>query len=440
MQNKLPIKSMNNKPCKTEVTALSHDGRGIAHVSGKTVFIANALPNEEVTFTYLKRHKNYDEAKAEEILSISPERTLPLCPHFGICGGCSLQHLKHDLQIRLKQQTLLEQLQHFGNCAPQHLLPPLVGPIWGYRNKARLAVKYVEKKGKVLIGFHEKNGRFIADLTICPILHHSIGEKITILSNLIGKLSIFDQIPQIEIAATDLITALVLRHLKEFNDQDHIQLNVFAQQHNFKIYLQPQGINSIHCLHDESPFLSYRLPQHNLELLFHPTDFTQTNHAINQKLIAQALTLMEPNAQDIILDLFCGIGNFSLPLARYSKKVVGIEGEAAMVGRAQANALHNQIENAEFHRADLTLGLATHLAQIKFNKILLDPPRTGALEIIPRIAQLKPQKILYISCNPATLARDLKELVAQKFTLTHAGIIDMFPHTQHVEAMALLSL
>lgn len=423
----------------TTIDSLSHDGRGVARVNGKTIFIENALPNEKVSFIYTKRHNNYDEGKTLEIIDPSSERVLPKCPYFGICGGCSLQHLKHELQIKLKQQTLLEQLQHFGGVAPQTILLPLMGPIWHYRNKARLSAKQVQKKNKVLVGFHEKKGRYIADIESCEILHQSVGEKIKDLSQLISNLSISTFIPQIEVAATENTTGLIFRHLKEFSSADLELLKNFGNEHNFKIYLQPQGVESIHTLNDEPPYLSYKLPTQNIELLFHPTDFTQTNHAINQKLVTQALELLAPQSDDTILDLFCGIGNFSLAFAKKCAKIVGIEGDALMVKRALENAQYNNCTNVKFYSADLTKDLNFSWTQQKFNKILLDPPRTGALEIIKLITKFQPQKILYVSCNPATLARDTKELIAQNFTLTHAGIIDMFPHTKHAETIALFT-
>lgn len=424
-------------PQTTTIESISHDGRGISHINGKTIFIENALPNEKVNFIYTKRHNNYDEGKALTIIEQSCERATPKCPHFGECGGCSLQHLTHNLQIKLKQQTLLEQLKHFGNVIPQNLLPPITGPIWHYRNKARLSVKYVQKKNKVLVGFHEKNGRYIAEIETCVILQQSVGEKIKELSNLISNLSIFASIPQIEVAVTQATTALVFRHLKEFNSADLELLQKFAIDHHFKIYLQPQKVESIHTLNIASQYLSYKLPTQNIELFFHPTDFTQTNHALNQKLVTTAIELLSPKVNDEILDLFCGIGNFSLALASKCTKVIGIEGSEIMVKRAQANATHNKIENTEFYCADLTQELYHSWTTQKFHKIILDPPRTGALEIIKSIAKFNAVKILYVSCNPATLARDTKELIAQNYTLTHAGIIDMFPHTKHAEAIAL---
>jgi len=422
------------------IESLSHDGRGIAHINGKTVFIENALPNEKIKFAYIKRHNNFDEGKTTEIIEPAAMRTTPLCPHFGICGGCNLQHLKHAAQLELKQKTLLEQLEHFGKTVPQNIIPPLTGPIWHYRNKARLAVKYVQKKNKVLVGFHEKNGRFIADIFTCPVLGSTLSDRINDLSSLISQLSIPTAIPQIEVAITAEETALVLRHLKEFNADDLAHLKAFAVKHHYKIYLQPQGTESIHCLTAENLELNYKLTQQNLTLSFHPCDFTQTNHAINQKLVTLALELLAPNIQDKILDLFCGIGNFSLPLAQKCQKVIGVEGNNNAILRAKNNTIYNNIHNLEFYVADLTTLPQQNWIIQKFTKILLDPPRTGALEIIKNFPQFNAHKVLYVSCNPATLARDAQELIAQGFTLTHAGIIDMFPHTKHVEALALFSV
>lgn len=424
----------------TTITSLSHDGRGIAHIDGKTTFIEGALPEEEITFTYRKRHKNYDEGMVTEILKSSPQRTVPKCEHFAICGGCSLQHVQNEAQLDLKQKVMLEQLFHFGNVKPLEILPPIRGPIYGYRHKARLGVKYVIKKNKVLVGFHEKNGRFIADITNCPILHDSIGTKITELQQLITQLSNYQHIPQIEVAVGDKETALIFRHLKEFTANDLQMLQDFGAQFNFKIYLQPKGRESIYCLTSSEEYLDYSNSAF-CTLRFHPTDFTQINKEINCQMVAKVLEFLDPQPNETILDLFCGLGNFTIPLAKHCREIVGIEGDDAMVKRGYDNAEYNKVKNANFYKCDLAKEI-TELQKekwlkLKFDKILLDPPRTGALEIVKLLPQLKVKKIVYVSCNPATLARDAKELAIQNYCLTKVGIIDMFPNTAHVETIAV---
>jgi len=429
-----------NETFTAHITALTHDGRGIAQINGKTVFIEGALPNEEVAFTYTSKRGKFDEGRVSEILTASTDRTIPLCPHFTICGGCALQHMTPTAQITMKQNILLDQLQHFGGVTPKEILPPLMGPVWHYRGKARLSVKYVHKKQAVLAGFHEKKGRYVADLTRCEVLKAPVGELITPLKQLIQQLDCYQHIPQIEVAITDQATALVFRHMVDLSENDSQQLINFAKLHNLHIYLQPQGPQSIHLLWPDqtSDLLSYQLPDYQLELNFSPTNFTQINTEINQQMIATALRLLDLQKTDHVLDLFCGLGNFTLPLAKFCESVVGIEGDDDLVARAQQNAAKNQINNAQFFKADLSaVNCFANLAGQKFDKILLDPPRTGALAAVEQLAKFKAQKIVYISCNPATLARDTKILVEQGYRLTKAGVMDMFPHTHHVEAMAL---
>jgi 23S rRNA (uracil1939-C5)-methyltransferase len=427
---------MSKTTIKTFISALSHDGRGIAHINGKTTFIANSLPQEEIIFEYVKRHNNYDEGKMVELLQSSPVRTEPLCPFFTICGGCNLQHLEHAEQILLKTKVLLEQLHHFGGTTPITVMPAITGPIVAYRSKARLCTKYVVKKAKVVIGFHEKNGRFIADISQCPILAEPLNNQIINLQTLITNLAIKQSIPQIEIAIGEQNVALIFRILDELITTDKDQLIAFGNLHNFDIYLQPHGLDSIYCITDKKP-LSYTLPKQNIELFFEPTDFTQINREINKKLVTKAIELIAPKPTDNILDLFCGLGNFSLPIAQHCAHLNGIEGNTTMVTRATTNAAYNKITNASFYSADLTKNIDNAAwAKQQYNKILLDPPRTGALEIINNIRRFNAEKIIYISCNPATLARDTKELLKQGYTLACVGLVDMFPHTIHAEAIA----
>ncbi len=422
------------------ISSLSHEGRGIATINNKTTFIEGALPNEQVLFTYTKKHSKFDEGIVSEIISASPDRVTPLCPHFSICGGCNLQHIHSDQQILFKQNVLLEQLKHFGNLVPEQIMTPLTGPAWGYRHKARLSVKYVDKKNALLIGFHEKNGRYVADLSCCPILHPSVGQLIEPLKKLLMQLSIYRHIAQIEMAIADNFSALIFRHLTAMPDQDKNHLIQFAQQYHFHIYLQPNTPLPLSCLWPDNnqPFLNYVLPDHQLTLEFKPTDFTQINPTINQKMINTALQLLDLQQDDCVLDLFCGIGNFTLPIAKYCHSVVGVEGALSSVERATHNAQKNGITNTQFHVANLVdVNMAASWVKQKYHKILLDPPRTGALEIIKLFSKWQPQKIIYVSCNPATLARDAGELAKQGYRLVKAGVMDMFPHTKHVESIAL---
>jgi len=424
------------------IERLSHEGRGIGHVDGKTTFVWGALAKEEVDIQYTRRRSSYDEANAVNILQASTDRATPRCAHFGVCGGCSLQHLKPEAQIAHKQEAFLELLRHQAGTQPKNLLAPLTANPWGYRRKARIGVKYVHKKDKVLVGFRERDGRFIADLSRCEVLEPSIGQLISAWSEFIYSLSIRDQIAQLEVAVTETETAIIIRHLAPFSAEDLEALKVFGQKNHLKLYLQPKGLDSIHLFYpdDAKILLSYSLHEHHLNLEFHPSQFTQVNWEINALMINQALQLLDLKPEDRVLDLFCGIGNFSLPLCRFVNKVVGVEGDAGSVKQAEKNAALNGILNAEFYTANLFENIKdTTWAQQNFNKILLDPPRAGAAEIIEQLDQWNPERIVYVSCNPATLARDTKLLINQGYHLEAAGVMDMFPHTEHVEAMCLFT-
>lgn len=427
----------------TAITALSHDGRGIGRdLQGKTVFIDGALPGEQVTCEITQKKRRFAVARAVSIESPAADRVIPQCQHFLLCGGCSNQHLSEQAQIIAKQNSLLEQLEHFGHTQPENILPPITGPQWGYRTKARLGVRYVHKKDKVLVGFREKHSNFIAELKSCTILHPLVARLIEPLQVFIRVLDCFQDIPQLEVAVGEDQLAIIVRHLKPLSINDRQAWIEFAAAHNFACYLQPAGPDSITKIWplDQKQRLYYQLPAYNLGFAFHPTDFTQVNTVINQKMIAQALALLDLQATDQVLDLFCGLGNFSLPMAQRAHKVTGIEGAQSMVQRAYENATANNIHNVEFYPADLTKDQGQiPWAKIKYDKVLLDPPRSGALAVLPWLAKLAPTKIVYVSCNPATLARDCGELVNKYgYKLTQIGIMDMFPHTQHVEAMALL--
>lgn len=423
-----------------KILRLSHEGRGIAEVNGKTTFIRNALPDETVKFKYLKCHRQYDEGLAVEIIQASKDRITAKCQHYNTCGGCSLQHISSEKQIQNKQAVLLEQFEHFAAGQPKNILPPLTGPEWNYRYKARLGVKHVYKKEKVLVGFREIDGRFIADLQGCEVLHPLIAKLIPELSSLIIGLTVSAQIPQIEVACGDENCALIFRHLQPMADSDVKSLCEFGQSHAIDIYLQPGDYQSIHKIYPENTpeLLSYKVAEYDLEYLFHPTDFTQINPEINRKMLHLALELIDLNPHDVVLDLFCGLGNFSLALAKHCAKVIGVEGDQAMVKRATENAAHNGLNNCEFYCADLTQDISNQAwAKQQFNKILIDPPRSGAFEVLDTIIGLNPKTILYISCNPATLARDAGKLQEHGYVLEQAGVMDMFPHTQHVESIAL---
>ena len=432
-------KKLPSEIFSADIESLSHDGRGVAHLDGKTIFIDGALPGEEIGFLYTSQRRKFDEGRAVEIKKPSPDRVEPKCEHYGVCGGCSLQHMSPEAQIQSKQQVMLDNLARIGKVTPQSILPPLTDNPWGYRRRARLGVKHVFKKGKVLVGFREKRAPYVAELNSCHVLLPSVGEKLTDMANLIEGLSIHDKIPQIEVAVGDDKAALVFRHLEPLTDEDNDKLIAFGEQHNFMIYLQPQGPDSITLLYPEGQTLTYQLPDYEVDYVFEPSDFVQVNANLNRKMVNHALALLQPEAGDEILDLFCGLGNFTLPIARTADKVTGVEGDKLLVERANTNAKRNNIDNVEFHYADLTQDLDTMpWLKRKWDKILIDPPRTGALEVIEHLPKTSPKRIVYVSCNPATLARDADELVNKHgYKLVSVGVMDMFPHTAHVEAIAL---
>jgi len=435
-------KKLPKEPVSAKIESLSHEGRGIARVEGKTVFVNGALPGEDALFQYKKQRPKYDEAHALEISNPAAERIEPKCEFFGLCGGCSLQHMQHGFQIEHKQSVLMEQLTHIGKVKPKSVIPPLTGPVWGYRHKARLGVKYVDKKERVLVGFREKYSPFVADMNSCEVLHPSVGKLIEPLQCLITELSLIRQIPQIEVAIGDDVTALIFRHLADFNDEDMTRLKAFAEKYNIDIYLQSGGLDSVVPLDGITPRqLSYALTEFDVTLNFLPTDFTQVNLEINRAMVPRALGLLKVNSEDNVLDLFCGIGNFTLPLARKAASVLGVEGEHGLVERAKQNAVLNNINNVEFRAIDLAKDdLNEDFLKSGFNKLLLDPARNGAQEVIEKMNLKLIDRIVYVSCNPSTLARDAGILVNDKgFKLEQAGVMDMFPHTTHVESIAVFS-
>ena len=434
-RSKLPV-----DPVETQIESLSHDGRGVARIDGKTVFIDGALGGERVKFRYSKKHSKYDEGRVVEILTSAPDRVEAKCQHYGVCGGCSLMHMAPEAQLVLKQKTLMEQMNHFGHIEPEQWIEPMTGPLWGYRRKARLGVKHVAKKERVLVGFREKGTPYLALLDKCEVLDPRIGTRLGELGLMISTLAAYNRIAQIEVAMDDKHTALVFRNLDPLSESDQKLLIAYGQKNDLWIYLQSGGPDTITAIWPTSPQLSYA-PEPDLNLMFEPSDFTQVNDTINQNMIQRAMALLEVCAEDRVLDLFCGLGNFSLPLAKRVNEVVGVEGDAALVKHAQNNAKLNQLDNATFEQADLTKTALKDYSWAKggFNKILLDPPRSGAFEVLPQLVDLGAERIVYVSCNPATLARDAGELVHKHgYTLVSAGIMDMFPHTSHVESIALL--
>lgn len=433
---------------EAKIFDLSHDGRGIAHVDGKVVFIEGALPSEQVSFEYIKTHESYDEAKVVEIMQASADRVEPICDYFGICGGCSLQHLAHDQQIVFKQAQMLNNLKSLAKVTPLTVLAPLRSASVGYRYKGRLGAKSVAAKGRVLVGFREKHASFLTDMHSCPVLVEQIGLKLDDLSDLIGKLSIATKVPQIELAASSSngITqkiALSFRIMDTPTAADLELLSNFGEQHNILIYLQPRNEASTYALTQSAiadDALSYTLLD-DIKLSFKPYHFTQVNPEINTQMIKQALELLDLNKDETVLDLFCGLGNFTLALAKYSKKVIGVEGDPSLVEWAQKNTQRNNMDNVEFFCTDLTKPQDDSAwIKHKYDAVLVDPSRKGALEMMPYLGKLAPKRILYVSCHPATLARDINVLVNDyDYIVKQAGVMDMFPHTAHVESMVLLT-
>ncbi|WP_119342574.1 23S rRNA (uracil(1939)-C(5))-methyltransferase RlmD [Facilibium subflavum] len=439
-RNKLPQGQF-----EADIIAMSHEGRGIARIDGKTVFIPYALEGEKVKFEYRFRKKNYDEGRLVEVVAPSKKRVSAPCAYFSYCGGCSFQHLSPEDQLTFKQKTLLSHFSHFGNgLQPGMLLPALSSkPAEGYRTKARLGVRYVHKKQKVLVGFREVDGRFLADIDHCEVLHPSVGKSLVALQDLVASLSIYKEIPQIEVAVDDVRTALIIRHMAELNQTDLQKLAEFAQQQQVWIYLQSKGPETIKRFYPDAsyePTQMYYSIDDNINIYFEPNDFTQINRKMNQKMLKHALDLLSLKQDDVVLDLFCGLGNFSLPLAKRAKRVIGVEGDHAMTQRAAINAKKNNLENIAFYAADLFEDFAQSdwLRENQFDKLLLDPPRAGAENVCKKMHLIEPKRIVYVSCDPATLARDAGILVNEKgYKLVSAGVMDMFPHTTHVESIAV---
>jgi len=431
-------KNLPPETAKATIESMAHDGRGVAHVDDKAVFIAGALPGEEVIFEYSKKKKDFAEGRVTEVLSASADRVEPGCQHYDICGGCSFQHLDPEKQILAKQTILIDQFKSIGRLENIELWPALSGPHWGYRHRARLGVKDVVKKGRVLVGFREKASPYLAEIEQCEVLHSAVGKRLMDLSTLIGELSIKDKIPQIEVSICDNRTALVFRILEPLSDNDLDLLKAFEQSAEVDIYSQSKGPDTIKPISGEKPALSYQLPN-DVTLYFGPSDFVQVNVEINRKMINRALETLQLNEDDKVLDLFCGLGNFTLPMARVAGQVTGVEGSDDLIKRAKQNADKNGISNVDFHVANLMEELPNDdWVNKKYNKVLIDPPRLGAKEILHYLPKWGAKQVLYISCNPSTLARDAAIMVNELgYTMKKAGVMDMFPHTSHVESIAL---
>ncbi|MGH8529066.1 MAG: 23S rRNA (uracil(1939)-C(5))-methyltransferase RlmD [Nevskiales bacterium] len=425
-------------PIEVEISDLAHDGRGVVRGQGKVMFVADALPGERVRVQWRRGNRLYDEAQLLEILQPSPQRVPPRCAHFGVCGGCASQHCAGEAQLHYKQTHLLDNLRRIGQVEPEAWLPPLAGPLWAYRRRARLGVKYVTKKGRVLVGFRERGTPYLAELQRCEVLHPAVGARLAGLAELLDGLSLREQIPQIEVAIADNAVALVLRVLAPLPVSDRERLLQYAREQGLWFYLQSGGMDSIQPLAADTPELYYDLSQHGVRIYFEPGDFVQINAAVNAALVDQALSLLDTKPTDRVLELFSGLGNFSLPLARQIAQLTAVEGSAALVQRAQRNAERNGIGNVEFHAADLFAAEHGLWSRQAYDKLLLDPPRAGAQEILPLLMAQPPARIVYISCHPATLARDAAFLVQHGgYRFRSAGVVDMFPHTHHVESIAL---
>jgi 23S rRNA (uracil1939-C5)-methyltransferase len=451
------------------IESLDLEARGIARRDGKVVFVEGALPGERVSTVTVRRKPSYEIARVDEVLRPSSQRVVPRCPHFGVCGGCAMQHLEPSTQVAIKQRSLEDTFWHVGKLRPARILAPLQGPTWGYRYRARLSVRVVPKKGGVLVGFHERKSSYVADMRECHVLPRHVSDLLLPLRAMIASMSAPDRMPQIEVSLGEGVTALVLRHLLPLTDGDIAILRAFAARHNVQWWLQAKGPDTVHPLereHDDT--LAYTMPEFGLRMPYRPTDFTQVNHAINRAMVSRALTLLEVQPTDRVADLFCGLGNFTLPLATQAREVLGIEGSDALVQRSHENYAANNAGRADGDKLAPTSFVARNLFEMTpdmliadgvADKWLVDPPREGAFALSKALADIHqarlgaedapalpagqqswsfPRRIVYVSCNPATLARDAGLLVHQAgYRCVSAGVINMFPHTAHVESMAV---
>jgi 23S rRNA (uracil1939-C5)-methyltransferase len=435
-----------------KIESLDLEGQGVAHnAEGKVVFVDGALPGEEVQVQVHRKKNNWEQASMTALRRESSQRVVPRCPHFGVCGGCKMQHLHLGAQIATKQRALEDALWHLGKVKPEQVLRPIEGPAWGYRYRARLSVRHVAKKGKVLVGFHERKSSYVADMDSCEVLPPHVSALLPRLSTLIASMDQRDRLPQIELAVGSQVTALVLRHLEPLSSGDLAKLREFASEHGIQWWLQPKGPDTVHRMDTAGPALDYTLPEFGITMPFKPTDFTQVNHQINGVLVSRALRLLGAQAHERVIDWFCGLGNFTLPLATQALEVLGLEGSEALVARSRENAAANGLSaKTSFVARNLFEITPQDLAGYgRADKWLVDPPREGAFALAKALADLHndpglvptfeaPARIVYVSCNPATLARDAGLLVHQAgYRCTAAGAVNMFPHTAHVESLAV---
>lgn len=439
-----------------EIESLDMEARGIGHLQnedgtpGKVIFVEGGLPGERVGFTSFRKKPKWEAATMTELHRESALRVKPKCDYFGHCGGCAMQHLEPSAQVAIKQRVLEDNLKHIGKVVPERMMRPIFGPTWGYRYRARLSVRFVRKKDAVLVGFHERKSSFVADMKTCEILPPHVSAMLVPLRELVASLSIMEQMPQIELAVGEEVTALVLRILAPLTAEDEQKLKVFADRYQVQWWLQTKGPDTVQVFYPTDKQLYYALPEFGIRMPFKPTDFTQVNHQINRALVAKALRLLDVQPNERVADLFCGLGNFTLPLATQAREVVGIEGSTALTERALANARENGVaEKTSFYCRNLFDAKTEDFVVLgKFDRMLIDPPREGAMEVCLALAglgesysELKPRRIVYVSCSPSTLARDAAVLVSQAgYTLKQAGVVNMFPHTAHVESIGVFEL
>lgn len=440
-----------------DIKSLDMDARGVGHMQdnedgtpGKVVFVEGALPGERVSFETFRKKKNWEAARMTQLHRESALRVQPKCVHFDYCGGCSMQHLEPSAQVAIKQRVLEDNLWHLSKVKPELMMRPMYGPTWGYRYRARLSSRFVAKKGTVLVGFHEKKSVYVADIQSCQILPKHVSDMMMPLRALIGSLSIFDKVPQIELAIGEDLTVLVMRNMEPLTADDEVKVKAFADQYDIQWWLQPKGPDTAYPFYPLDKQLHYLLPEFNVRMPFKPVDFTQVNHHINRVLVHKALRLLEVQPTDRVADLFCGLGNFTLPLATQAREVVGIEGSTALTERALANAKVNGLDaKTSFSTRNLFEITKDDLIALgRFDRMLIDPPRDGAMALVLALAELKethpgllPRRIVYVSCSPSTLARDAGVLVHRAgYALKQAGVVNMFPHTSHVESMAVFDL
>ena len=426
------------------IESVDHEARGIARHGGKVIFVDGALPGEVLTAAPYRKKERFDNAQISAIVESSPSRVVPRCAHFGVCGGCSMQHAQVRTQVAIKQRVLEDNLRHIGKVAPEQMLRPVEGPAWEYRYRARLSVRHVFKKGGVLVGFHERRSSYVADMRECHVLPRRIAALLMPLRELVAGLSIRDRMPQVEVSLGSRVDVLVFRILEPLSVTDEAALKQFAELHRVQAWLQPKGPATAYPFWPlDAPVLSYELPAFGVTMPFNPTDFTQVNHQINEVLVGRALRLLDPQPHERIGDFFCGLGNFTLPIARSAREVVGVEGSEPLLVRARANAALNGLAGrTSFHAANLFEATPETIARLgAFDKVLIDPPRDGALDLIKSLGaqgDAAPSRMVYVSCSPSTLARDAGLLVGELgYALKAAGVVNMFPHTSHVESIAL---